>query len=757
MADNNQINQPETGSGETDLRKQMEAMIRYKVECEDQYGPNFDVKQDGTPFDLQVSQDPSALVDVRDPVFEIITGLDVASNRPKFYGGLWGEKFGGGGDDGIESWAAQAARAPGLLSDDDDDEKEKKKEPATLENKRILKIGETRMVIHSAWLLEAIREVVQFYPSQNLTGDTVTVHEPYCALVHYITELRDLKNRLALDRVTDPEQEPDDVSVKYEHLRILLEYLEPHVERVALPARRRLRRDEPTTTFEDLWYLLRPGVLSYCTHDDEVLGCAIESVELETADNKEDRKWTVKVWFLGHRWKTARMRRALLDIEVPYFEGEKEVMKLPVYPREYFDKRDGGERKAKFQQRGAKACDIAWKGHSYLSYKGKFMDKAKAYYEGPIVAETAIPRREKVPENQWEFSWDNYLAYATEKSLEKDKAASHMQPVCIDPEEVSQEMLSDDHSFLVSPVMLAFALSHKAWMPVHVDNMRSMGPPAYVPDANIGTDNLRIIRALSHRQVSTRQSWSADFIKNKGEGVVVLLHGPPGVGKTYTVEKTAISTRRPLLALTIGDLGRNEEKIEKELTMWFDLAHRWRAILLIDEADIFLERRRASDLARNGVVAAFLRKMEYFGGILFLTTNRVEHIDEAFMSRVHVVIGFDKLDRQRRRVIWASFIDKLKREMVGKLRVSDEAERFVLDDEEVGNVDWNGREIRNAFQTAISLAEFEAIEDPEHDDAAETVVGVEHFRQVMEMSKTFKSHVETARKESSDSEWSADF
>lgn len=159
MADNKNIQIDSAGAGETDLRKQMEAMIRYKVECEDQYGPNFDVKQDGTPFDLQVSQDPSAQVDVREPVFEIITALDVASNRPKFYGGLWGEKF---ADENIESWAAQAAKAPGLLSDDE--EKEKKKEPATLENKRILKIGETRMVLHSAWLLEAIREVVQFYP-----------------------------------------------------------------------------------------------------------------------------------------------------------------------------------------------------------------------------------------------------------------------------------------------------------------------------------------------------------------------------------------------------------------------------------------------------------------------------------------------------------------------------------------------------------------------------------------------------------------
>ncbi|KAH7058739.1 hypothetical protein B0J12DRAFT_696419 [Macrophomina phaseolina] len=750
MADN--TNTPEDSSlagGEQDLRKQMDALIRYKVECEDEYGPRFDVKQDGKPFDLQITQDASADVDVRDPVFEIITMLDVASNRPKYYGGMWGEKYGEKyGDESMD-------QAYAVESEQERFEEEKKKKPATLENKRILKIGETRMVIHSSWLLEAIREVVEFYPSQNLTGDTVTIHEPYCALVHHITELRNLKNRLSLDRVTEPDQEPDDLSVKYEHLRLLLEFLDPHVERLVLPARRRLKREDPTTTFEDLWYVLRPGTLSYCTVDDEVLGCAIESVHLETSDTKEDQKWKVQVWFLGHRWKTPRMRRALVDIEIPYFEGEKAVPTLPVYPRQYSDKLDDGERRRKFQERGTKACKIAWKGYSYLSYNGKFMDNSKQYYEGPIVAETKLPpRREKVPENAWEFSWDNQLGYATPEALEKAKTLRYAKPLGIDPALLPLDALPDDVFFLVSPVMLAFALGQKSWMPVHIDHMGELGPPAYVPDANIGADNLNIIRALSHRQISARKTWSADFIKNKGEGVVVLLHGPPGVGKTYTVERTAIGTGRPLLSLTIGDLGKNEEAIEKELSKWFDLAHRWRAVLLIDEADIFLERRRAADLARNGVVAAFLRKMEYFGGLLFLTTNRVEHIDEAFMSRVHVVIGFEKLSREKRRVIWESFLQKLKREMEGKIRVDTEAERFVLDDEEMGAVDWNGREIRNAFQTAISLAEFEAIEQAEGDEeAAVAVVKVEHFRRVMEMSKTFKSHVETMRKDN-DSDWS---
>ena len=66
------------------------------------------------------------------------------------------------------------------------------------------------------------------------------------------------------------------------------------------------------------------------------------------------------------------------------------------------------------------------------------------------------------------------------------------------------------------------------------------------------------------------------------------------------------------------------------------LATSWNAVLLIDEADVFLEKRGTADLMRNSLVATFLRLLEYHSGMLFLTTNRVKAFDEAFLSRVSV-------------------------------------------------------------------------------------------------------------------------
>ena len=60
-----------------------------------------------------------------------------------------------------------------------------------------------------------------------------------------------------------------------------------------------------------------------------------------------------------------------------------------------------------------------------------------------------------------------------------------------------------------------------------------------------------------------------------------------------------------------GDLGTTANELDSALTTLLDLASSWKAIVLIDEADVFLERRDVHDLLRNAMVAVFLRQLEY--------------------------------------------------------------------------------------------------------------------------------------------------
>lgn len=60
---------------------------------------------------------------------------------------------------------------------------------------------------------------------------------------------------------------------------------------------------------------------------------------------------------------------------------------------------------------------------------------------------------------------------------------------------------------------------------------------------------------------------------------------------------------RPLLSLTSADFGSDEADMEENLSDWFKLAETWGAVMLLDEADVWLEKRLVSDLKRNTLVA----------------------------------------------------------------------------------------------------------------------------------------------------------
>ena len=60
---------------------------------------------------------------------------------------------------------------------------------------------------------------------------------------------------------------------------------------------------------------------------------------------------------------------------------------------------------------------------------------------------------------------------------------------------------------------------------------------------------------------------------------------------------------RPLLALAVADIGLDDDSTEDKLVEWFNLAEHWDAVLLLDEADIFMEKRSKADVKRNALVS----------------------------------------------------------------------------------------------------------------------------------------------------------
>ncbi len=200
--------------------------------------------------------------------------------------------------------------------------------------------------------------------------------------------------------------------------------------------------------------------------------------------------------------------------------------------------------------------------------------------------------------------------------------------------------------------------------------------------------------------VKPPSSNAPNIIAGKGEGAIFLLYGPPGVGKTLTAEAVAELLHKPLYVISMGELGTSPESLEERLLDVLELCVPWGALVLIDEAEMLLERRSKNDIVRNAMVCVMLRLLEYYRGILFLTTNRVESIDPAFQSRVHCALKYEPLSFDSRVAIWSDVL----RHAAG----SEEAAKLAdIDVAALAAHPLNGRQIKNVLQLALALCRHE--------------------------------------------------
>lgn len=157
-----------------------------------------------------------------------------------------------------------------------------------------------------------------------------------------------------------------------------------------------------------------------------------------------------------------------------------------------------------------------------------------------------------------------------------------------------------------------------------------------------------------------------DIVEGKSGGTTILCRGAPGLGKTLTTEVYAEVVGKPLYRVHSGQLGITAESVEANLSKILQRAARWDSILLLDEADVYI-RRRDNDLQHNAIVAEFLRTLEYFNGLLFMTTNRIADIDDAILSRCIAIIQYDTPSRDDAMRIWRSMAGQFDAELSDEL------------------------------------------------------------------------------------------
>jgi len=164
------------------------------------------------------------------------------------------------------------------------------------------------------------------------------------------------------------------------------------------------------------------------------------------------------------------------------------------------------------------------------------------------------------------------------------------------------------------------------------------------------------------------ENWGFTAESNK-QGVVLLLYGAPGTGKTFTAGAIANELHRDLVTLNIPELrnkyyGETEKLIKKAFCEMREMALKDRnaPVFLINEADQLIHKRIAStstcSTIENSIQSIILEELETFPGILILTTNLESNLDEAFFRRFDLKFKFKLPDLDSRRNLWRMYLRK---------------------------------------------------------------------------------------------------
>ena len=265
---------------------------------------------------------------------------------------------------------------------------------------------------------------------------------------------------------------------------------------------------------------------------------------------------------------------------------------------------------------------------------------------------------------------------------------------------------SPDAEIPVHPRLAVFHLAKHLRLRCHVNNLTEYEYDRSLADKLVVPDDLR---SLVQMLIEHKDGGFQDIVRGKSGGAVVLLSGPPGVGKTLTAEVYAESEARPLYSIQCSQLGIDPGDLEDELLKAFIRAGRWNAIILLDEADVYV-RERANDLIQNAIVGVFLRVLEYQSSVMFLTTNRPDSVDDAVASRCVARITYTMPTPDEQRRIWRILADATGAEIA-----DDAIEQIVF----AGNL--SGRDIKNLLKLSLLMRPGEPV-------AFETVEFVKKFR-----------------------------
>lgn len=520
-------------------------------------------------------------------------------------------------------------------------------------------------------------------------------------------------------------------------------------------------------TFNYLWILFAPGELIYSADDSHDRFYILRSC------SSRDIAIDLSLSYIAWGFPAMEFGTVHEDIPIDNFLGTRSIDSLPAFPAKYL--RDFSGMQAKLIERGRKYASLA--GTHYKAYHPAGQDPKSelrvmidpSHRRVYLSAYVNDGRRERIqplfsqytdlinqspvdsaPPNGIHIPLEEYIDEWDERPRGGRRPMRHPVPRRVSPyyppvaprrrspvvietvrrrrsispefrlrneeiEENSRKYLTEFYLQLMDPEVDGFDLKEKIWKSFEVDRIHDIEWNTKPFESLVLPEGYKdLILAFVESQIKDKVAFD-DVINGKGGGLVALLAGDPGVGKTLTAESVAEKIQAPLFKMELGDYHEDDRDNDAvpvryddrnrslsprprdpersmSFTTAFELAARWGAVLLIDECDMYLEKRSDASTKRNRMVSRFLKELEYYPSLLFLTTNRERSLDPAIYSRVHLNINYPALDEPSRLKIWQTFLEK------------NNSTMSKSEFECLSSINVNGRRIRNIVKTAGIVA-----------------------------------------------------
>ncbi|KAF7514312.1 hypothetical protein GJ744_000082 [Endocarpon pusillum] len=548
----------------------------------------------------------------------------------------------------------------------------------------------SELQIRSIHMQNALRKCIAEYPEIQFHTNPIVMNNSPRYLFFYLEELG------AYGRTLDD-------PVASCHIMYLLRYME-HCFHSAMRTYRnfvKVTTSMAALDWQNLWMVFRPGTLVYREAvSGSPLLSKVEAINICECSNPlhAHNFWTIKVAnvdFTGrhYEWSTTKL-------ELKSFDGFRRLNVLPVFPLDYHPDKDRIFQR--LVERGKKFLDFSdvhYKQYDGVTrvlanpfrfssssitisntkkLKGRFIIDRKGF------ADVGASRRRDDDDDDDDNDGEGYHRVSVSKTIKCD--------------DNGKPQLSENDLAACAHEVPGFSLTLKCWFHLDVEDISETIFNEDAFDSLLMSEKQKkMLEALITTHRTNVKGDFDDVIAGKGKGLILLLHGVPGVGKTLTAEGIADLSKRPLYTISSGDLGMTADVVEHNLSKAFTRAESWNAIVLMDEADVFLTRRSPQNLERGALVSIFLRMIEYYEGVMILTTNRMNTINSAFLSRVHLAVQYNEHSADTRQTLWRNFI---RRASAGAIPpwLNDDAIK------KLASYPLNGRQIRNSLRIAHALA-----------------------------------------------------